>query len=73
MKTSTTQEISVNDLQAVMDAAKLLRRYGLIGMAKIREVRAKVHEDCCTHIDRYEGCDDLQRACNEVWKQTRPL
>jgi hypothetical protein len=73
MKTQTRDEISVNDLQAVMDAAVLLRQYGLISAAKVREVRTAVHEDCNVNIERYSGCDEVQRAVNEVWKQTRPL
>jgi Arc/MetJ family transcription regulator len=69
----TREEISVNDLQAVMAAAALLRQYGLISVAKIREVRQAVHEDCNVHMERYSGCDDVQRLVNDAWRQTRPL
>lgn len=69
----TVEEISVNELEAVMNAAQLLRKYNLISVAEIRRIRARVHDDCNVHLERYSGCDEVQRLVNDVWKQTLPL
>ncbi len=71
--TQTRDEISINDLTAVMEAAKLLRKYGLISVAKIREIRTAVNEDAAVNIERHTGCDEAQRIANDAWKATRPL
>jgi hypothetical protein len=74
-RTSETRrlEISVNDMAAVVEAAALLRQYGLISATKARDVGRAVKEDGRQAIDRYEGCDDLQRVANEAYRMAGAL
>jgi hypothetical protein len=45
MPTRPREEISFGDLQAVLDAATLLRCYNLITIAHVHAIRGNVHAD----------------------------
>lgn len=69
----TRDEIGLNDLQAVYDAVLLLRKYDLVSVAKVREVREAVHEDCLINLNRYDGSKQVASMLDNVWRDTRDL
>jgi hypothetical protein len=82
MKTTTTrphgnavtiEEIGMSELQAVMDAAQLLRKHGLISKDSLGEIRQTVHTDCNTHMERHSFTPEVVVALDGIWQQTRPL
>ncbi len=77
------EEISLEDLHAVMEAAKLLRNYGFISVESIGEIRLAVNKDAWAHLQRHEHAyaagllsDDQAAkidAVAKLQKETRPL
>lgn len=69
MNAATRKEVSINDLQAVLDAAKLLASYGLMSGRKAKEIGLAVREDCDVQMERW---DDFERQSliNQVRRQT---
>jgi hypothetical protein len=71
---SNREEISFQDLQAVLDAARLLRRYNLISVEQIRGIRGHVRADVDTIADRHHGQLAVEqiRALSALWDASRP-
>ncbi len=75
MATRPREEISFEDLQAVLDAATLLRKYNLIHVVHIRAIRETVHRDVDAFATRNEGRLTLEqiKTLSDLWDATRPL
>jgi hypothetical protein len=75
MATRPREEISFEDLQRVLDAAHLLRKYNLIHVVHIRAIRETLHRDVDTIATRHEGRLTLEqiKTLSALWDATRPL
>ncbi len=75
MATRPREEISFEDLQRVLDAATLLRRYNLITIAHVHAIRGNVHADVDTIAERHHGQLTLEqlKTLSDLWDATRPL
>jgi hypothetical protein len=68
-------EISFEDLQKVLDAAFLLRKYNLIHVVHLRAIRETVHRDVNTIAERHPGqlTDEQARTLSGLWEASKPL
>jgi hypothetical protein len=75
MATRPREEINFEDLQRVLDAATLLRRYNLITIAHVHAIRGNVHADVDTIANRHHGRLTLEqiKTLSDLWDATRPL
>lgn len=66
-------EIPMGQLVTVYEAAKLLRRHGLISVEEIRDIRQYVHADCNTHMERSGYDPACVLSLGDVYEATKPL